>query len=282
MFRNASEIDKIKNSVRLLTIFALLLSLAMWIDNMVTESWLENKNKVACHPVTDEIYPSVYDQAISNPLNNEINLHNFINDYVFYTETEKYADFHVVIGKDDPDAKRYDKARLSLHKQKALYMAALGSEEFKLRKQAFAYSNKRYKELESEGKNIIFHVDQIIPNPVPFSMITKIVVRGFYREYWDFKDKENRLKQNRILGRSEIVYYVMHDLPEVQKLKNKKLASTQNKYGLFVVDHDRFNLSKEEYNKRIIFHRKTRMKNKTSLENFKNLYYDKKDKEEEK
>lgn len=281
MFRRASQIDKYNNLVRLLILLTVFLSIAIWIDNIMTEQWLADKKKVACTPVLNDITPSVYDQSIANPLVEDIKIKNFINNYVYYTETEKYADFHELIKSNDPKAKRYDKARLSLHKQQALYMTVLDSSEFKLRKKEFAFSNKRYKELEKEGKNVIFHVDQILVNPVPFSMFTKVIVRGFYREYWDFKDKENRRKQNKLLGRYEIQYDVMHDLPEVAKKANINKYYHTNKWGLFVAHHRKYPLSKADYRERLKFSRKNKLniQNKTSLESLKNLYKEKNQKE---
>src|SRR5690606_10469997 len=109
----------------------------------------------------------VYIQSAAHPINHDAKMQLFIEEYVHLTRNEQIIDFHKLVAEESGE-KRFDKARLSDAKWKAIFMAK-GAERG-LNEKRYAESSDIYNILDKDKKSIIFFIDEIITMPVPMTM----------------------------------------------------------------------------------------------------------------
>ena len=217
-----------------------ILSLGLSVfKNIITERWLNQKNKVSCIPAdVEHSHPLVYYQTAANPLQSDAYLKTFVEEYVRLTQNEQIVDYHQL-----SQNKRYDKARLSQSKWQAIEMST--DIEKALNMTRYAESNEVFHELDKSNIGWIFLVDDILLFPSPQTGATLAVIRG---EFQITYDKVKTDLPPRLWGYKEIHLILVQGAPKLDA-KDQYL----NKYGLYVSWSNIEDLTpeqKETYSKR--------------------------------
>lgn len=201
-----------------LGVLALLMSV---VKNLATERWLSQKNTVACVPAdVENAYPIVYHQTAAHELQNDAYLKSFIAEYVHLTLDENAVDYHKLTNNQ-----RYDKARLSESKWKAIEMS-VGAEKA-LNMERYADSDQVYKIIDEGKMGWVFLVDDILVFPGQNTGTTLVVVRGEFQVTFD---KVKADLPPRLWGYREIQFLVQQGVP----IENKNMDDYINQYGLYV------------------------------------------------
>jgi len=221
-------IKKIESFIMLALIFSVIALLSSIVKNIVTEKWAKTRNEVACIPAdSPSAFPMVYHQTAANRDVSDAIMKSFVEEYVHLTQDEQIVDYH----KATHDG-RYNDARLSEARFKALEMSAPGSVEMAKNKLKFAKSSEVFNALKKSNAGWVFLIDDILIFPLTGSGEVLAVVRGQFQVTYDRVKSE--LPDN-LWGYRELRYYININQP-TEDTKGKIL----NKYGLFV------SLSEEE------------------------------------
>lgn len=213
-------LKKFQDLLHIAIIFAIVALLASIAKNIVTERWLNQKKQVACIPAnTDNSHPIVYHQTAINPVQNDALVKTFVEEYVHLILNESLVDYHKVT-----EDSRYDNARLSASKHKAIEMA-IGPEKA-LNMEKYAKSNELYYELQKGNIGWEFLIDDILIYPGQNNGATIAVIRG---EYQVIYDKVKVDLPPRLWGYREVVLVLQQGMPT-----EDEEGLDVNKNGLYV------------------------------------------------
>lgn len=223
MKKETKEMRQLSSRVYLLGVVVVFALGQSVIKNVINERWATQRDTVACVPDVESHFPGPYIESAAHPINHDAKMKLFIEQYVNLTRNESVIDFH----KMDKSG-RYDKARLSDNKWKAIYMSK--PPEQMVNQLNFSKSTDRYFFLEREKLGIVFLVDEILLMPVPMSSTTAVIVRGQYEAIYDSSENKNKSMPPEFLGYKEIKYLVETTYPQ-SDMQNE----WENKDGFFVV-----------------------------------------------
>ena len=224
--RETKEIRKMSSRVYLLMVLMVIALAQSVVKNLINEKWAKDRDTVACIPEIETHYPGVYLQSAAHPVNNDAKIQNFIEQYVHLTRNEEVIDFHKALSNSKNG--RYDKARLSMSKYKAMFMSE--GVERKLNEVRYAKSSDIFHYLDQRKMGIVFLIDSIEVRPVPAGMMIPVVVRGQFEAIYDTGEKQNKNLPPDFLGYREIKYLVKRGFEMTDDKDN-----IENKTGLFVV-----------------------------------------------
>lgn len=227
MEKETKEISELSNRVYLLIIAVIIAFVASVGKNLINEKWARERDEVACVPDIETNFPGVYIQSAAHPINHEAKMQTFIEEYINLTRNEQIIDFHKLVAEEEGE-KRFDKARLSDAKWKAIFMAK--GVERALNEKRYAESSDIYNLLDKDKKSIIFLIDEIITMPVPLTMNTAVIVRGQFDAIYDTSEKENQNLPPEFLGYREIKLIVESSFPRMDEKDN-----WENKPGFYVI-----------------------------------------------
>lgn len=217
-------LDSLKKAQGIMTFAIILgvLALVMSIvKNIATERWLAQKNMVACVPAdVENSFPMVYYQTAAHPLQSDAYMKSFINEYVSLTLDENAVDYHQLT-----QHQRYDKARLSQSKWKAIEMS-VGAEKA-LNMQRYADSDQVYKIIDQGKMGWVFLIDDILLFPGQNTGTTLAVVRGEFQVTFD---KVKVDLPPRLWGYREMHFLINQGVPT----EDTKGDNYINQYGLYV------------------------------------------------
>lgn len=217
------EMKEIKRAQALaiaaLTAGTIALCLSM-IKSYMLDRWARKRENVACVPVDVQYsHPLVYRQSFINPVEIDAKVKLFIEQYVHLTRNESIVNYHSLSNNE-----RYDKAKLSKNKWKAIEMTS-GLEKMQVMK-AYGDSSTLYKMIAESGVGWNFLIDDIIIYGIPQSGPLLVAVRGQYQITYD---KAKVDLPHKLFGYKEIRYLVVQGVPTKDASGNYL-----NKTGLFV------------------------------------------------
>lgn len=227
MEKDTKEIQEMSNRITLLILAVVIALASSVLKNFINEKWARERDELACVPDVENHYPGVYIQSAAHPINHDAKMQSFIEEYVHLTRNEQIIDFHKLVNEKD-GSKRYDKARLSDAKWKAIFMSK-GAERG-LNKKKYSESSDMYSYLDRDKKSIIFLIDEIITLPVPMSMHTAVIVRGQFESIYDSAEQDKQNLPPEFLGYREIKYIVETSFPRADDKEN-----WENKPGFYVI-----------------------------------------------
>ena len=227
MEKETREIREITQKVRLLIIFVIIAFLSSIGKNIINEKWAKERDDVACVPDVETHYPGVYIQSAAHPINHDAKMQSFIEEYVHLTRNEQIIDFHKLVNEEEGKG-RYDRARLSDAKWKAIFMSK--GPERGLNKKKYSESSDMYSMLDRDKKSIIFLIDEIITMPVPQFLHTAVIVRGQFEAIYDTAEQDKQNLPPEFLGYREIKYIVETSFPRADEKEN-----WENKPGFYVI-----------------------------------------------
>jgi hypothetical protein len=225
--KETKEIELFSRRVYLLIIFTIIAFGSSIFKNVINEKWAKDRDAVSCIPQIETHYPAVYIQSAAHPINHDAKMQMFIEEYVHLTRNEQIFDFHKLVTEKD-GSKRYDKARLSDAKWKAIFMSK--GPERGLNEKKYAQSSDMYNLLSQDRKSIVFLIDEILTFPVPMSMNTTVIVRGQFDAIYDAADQEKQNLPPDFLGYREIKYIVENSFPRVDEK-----GEWENKPGFYMI-----------------------------------------------
>ena len=200
--------------------------------NIVTENWAKSRNTVACVPAdTEQAFPFAYHQTSSHPIYNDATIKSFVEEYIHATLDEQIVDYHKV-----SNNQRYDNARLSRQKWKAIEMSCCGEKALNLQK--YTESNEVFYTLKQGNMGWVFLIDDILIMPGQKNGAVLAVVRGEFQVTFDKVKKD---LPPRLWGYREIHLIINEGVP-IESSKDEVI----NKYGLFVASSSMQTLSPEQ------------------------------------
>lgn len=217
------ETERFKQMNRYLVLAMIMGGLALvssFVKNIFTEKWAKNRNKVACIPADiNSPLPLVYHQTSSHPVYNDSEIKAFVEEYIHATLDEQIVDYHKATNN-----KRYDNARLSRKKWKAIEMSCCAEKASNFKR--YAESNEVFYTLQQGNMGWIFLIDDIMIIPGQRSGAVVAVVRGEFQVTYD------RVKADlppRLWGYREITLIINEGLP-IEDTKDNII----NKFGYYV------------------------------------------------
>lgn len=232
---NLDAIKKARSIVQLAIIIGVVALLLSVVKNVVTERWLKQKNTIACVPAdVDHSLPIVYHQTALHPVQNDALVKTFAEEYIRLTQNEQIVDYHQLT-----QNQRYEKARLSQAKWKAIEMSV--QTEKALNMQKYADSNQTFYILEQGKMGWVFLIDDILLFPLPQSGATLAVIRG---EFQATADKVKVETPHFLWGYREIHLMILQGVP-TSDTKDQDV----NKYGLYVAWSNMNTLTQEQKDK---------------------------------
>lgn len=203
--------------------------------NVITERWLKQKTNVACVPAdVENSHPFIYRQSAYNSVQNDAYVKSFIEEYIRLTQNEQTVDYHRLSQND-----RYDKARLSEAKWKAIEMSS-GIERAANMKR-YGDSSEIFKQLDTSNMGWVFLVDDLLLFQISNGNMLAIV-RGEFQVTYDRVKRELPAK---LWGYREIQLIIEQSVP----VDGEEDDEYVNKYGLYVVESNVRVLSQEQKNK---------------------------------
>lgn len=232
------SVDNLKRAkgILMIAIFLGILALAMSIfKNIITERWLKQKNNVACVPAdVENSHPMVYRQTAYNPVQSDAYVKSFVEEYIRLTQNEQIVDYHKLSAD-----KRYDNARLSEAKWKAIELSSGVEKAMNMEK--YANSSDQFRMLNQGNLGWVFLIDDLLLFNLADGS-TMAVVRGEFQVTFD-KIKTDLPPQ--LWGYREILLIIEQGFP----IEGEEDNDYVNQYGLFVKQSQSTTITPEQKEK---------------------------------
>lgn len=221
---NVKDLKKLQSYIKLAIILAIVAFFSSILKNMINERWAKSRNQVACIPSdTTNGFPLVYAQTAAHPIQSDALLKSFVEEYIHLTQNEQIVDYHKITNDG-----RYQDARLSNARLKAIEMAMPDSPEYALNKLKYAQSYDTFQNLKKGQVGWIFNIDDMLLFPLPNTGTTLAVVRGEFQVTYDHAVVDKSVPDE-LWGYREIHLYINQGVPTFDPKGNYL-----NQYGLFV------------------------------------------------